>query len=235
MKRTVMIVEDDEALRESLSSTLAAMGLTTLKVSSGDRCLEYLHKKDNGLEVDVVLLDLNMPGLGGISTCRRIREAFPLIGIIVLTVRDAEIDKISTLDAGADDYVTKPFQLGELFARIRAAFRRRKMMIAEQEEPIETGGIVLDPLQHRVTKQGDQLHLTPTEFKLLHLLMQHLGRPLSHQFLLTSVWGPDYGNEREYLRTYINQLRRKIEDEPARPKLLLTENYIGYRFNDTTA
>ena len=235
MTRTVMIVEDDEALRDSLSSTLAAMGLTTVKVSSGDACLEYLHDRNNGLEVDLVLLDLNMPGLGGIATCRRIREAFPLIGIIVLTVRDTEMDKISALDAGADDYVTKPFQLGELFARIRAAFRRRKMMIVEQEEPIEIGGIVLDPVLHRVTKQGDQVHLTPTEFKLLHLLMQHFGRPLSHHFLLTSVWGPDYGNEREYVRTYINQLRRKIEAEPASPKLLLTENYIGYRFNDAAA
>lgn len=232
MTRTVMIVEDDAALRESLSSTLSAMGLATIKIASGDECLAYLH--DQHEDVDVVLLDLNMSGLGGIATCRQLREAFPHIGIIVLTVRDAEADKISALDAGADDYVTKPFQLGELFARIRAAFRRRRIMLAEHETPIESGEIFLDPELYRVTRRGSPLHLTPTEFKLLHLLMQHMGRPLSHQFLLTSVWGPNYGNEREYLRTYINQLRRKIEEEPARPKLLLTENYIGYRFNNTT-
>lgn len=233
MKHTVMIVEDDAALRTSLASTLSAMGLTTISVANGDECLLYLHDKNNGEDIDVVLLDLNMPGMGGIATCRRIRETFPAIGILVLTVRDTEMDKISALDAGADDYVTKPFQLGELFARIRAAFRRRKMMVTAKESPIEVGDLFMDPVQYRVTRRGEQLHLTPTEFKLLHLLMQHLGRPLSHRFLLTSVWGPDYGNEREYLRTYINQLRRKIEDEPSRPKLLLTDNYVGYRFNDS--
>jgi two-component system, OmpR family, KDP operon response regulator KdpE len=230
VKWSVMIVEDDEALRESLAGTLTAMGLAAMKRASGDDCLEYLHRKDAGAEVDVVLLDLNMPGRGGIETCRLIREAFPMIGIIILTVRETETDKIAALDAGADDYITKPFQLGELFARMRAAFRRRNVMLGEQHTSIESGNLMLDPVKHRVTLGGDQIHLTPTEFKLLHLLMQHLGRPLSHHFLLTSVWGPDYGNEREYLRTYINQLRRKIEVEPAKPRMLLTENYIGYRF-----
>ena len=230
MKRSIMIVEDDESLRLSLSKTLAAMGLEVIQASSGEQALESL--SDHLHACDVVLLDLNMPGLGGVATCRRIRESYPLLGIIVLTVRDREDDKIIALDAGADDYVTKPFPLGELFARIRAAFRRAKLIETDREAPIESAEILIDPAQHRVVKRGEPVHLTPKEFDLLHLLMRHLGRPLSHHLLLTSVWGPEYGNEREYLRTYINQLRRKIEDEPARPRYILTENYIGYRFND---
>jgi len=230
MKRSIMIVEDDESLRLSLSKTLSAMGLEVIQTSSGEQALEYLSDHLHGC--DVVLLDLNMPGLGGMSTCRRIRESHPLLGIIVLTVRDREEDKIIALDAGADDYVTKPFPLGELFARIRAAFRRARLIETDREAPIESAEILIDPAQHRVVKRGEAVHLTPKEFDLLHLLMRHLGRPLSHHFLLTSVWGPEYGNEREYLRTYMNQLRRKIEDEPAKPRYILTENYIGYRFND---
>jgi len=232
MKRSIMIVEDDESLRLSLSKTLSAMGLEVIQTSSGEQALEYLSDHPHGC--DVVLLDLNMPGLGGVATCRRIRESYPLLGIIVLTVRDREEDKIIALDAGADDYVTKPFPLGELFARIRAAFRRAKLIETDREAPIESAEILIDPIQHRVLKRGEPVHLTPKEFDLLHLLMRHLGRPLSHHLLLTSVWGPEYGNEREYLRTYMNQLRRKIEDEPARPRYILTENYIGYRFNDVT-
>jgi two-component system KDP operon response regulator KdpE len=232
MKNTLLLVEDDEALRTSLSRTLQAMGLDVHAVRSGEHALEYL--LDQGGSCDVVLLDLNMPGIGGIAACRRIREKRPLLAIIVLTVRDQEEDKIAALNVGADDYVTKPFQLGELFARIRAALRRAYLLRGDQDAAIKVGEIRLEPLQRRLLKRGKPVHLTPKEFELLLLLMRHLGRPLGHQLLLASVWGAEYGNEREYLRTYVNQLRRKIEDDPTHPRYLLTENYVGYRFVDTS-
>jgi two-component system KDP operon response regulator KdpE len=161
------------------------------------------------------------------------RSAFPGLTIIVLTVRDQDADKVNALDAGADDYITKPFQLSELTARIRAALRRIRLSVAEEDVPIQIGEIRIDPVRREVTKANDQIHLTPKEFDLLHLMMEHAGKPLSHRFLITSVWGAEYGDEREYLRTYMNQLRRKLEADPSSPQYLLTENYVGYRFGRT--
>jgi two-component system KDP operon response regulator KdpE len=182
---------------------------------------------------EIVLLDLNMPGMGGMAACRIMRSAFPGLTIIVLTVRDQDADKVNALDAGADDYITKPFQLSELTARIRAALRRIRLSVAEEDVPIQIGEIRIDPVRREVTKANDQIHLTPKEFDLLHLMMEHAGKPLSHRFLITSVWGAEYGDEREYLRTYMNQLRRKLEADPSSPQYLLTENYVGYRFGRT--
>jgi len=224
----VLIVEDDGALRQSLSSTLRALGFEVMQTSNGEMALAQLRNH----RFEIVLLDLNMPGMGGIATCEKIRMAFPRLPILVLTVRNRDEDKIAALDAGADDYVTKPFGLPELAARIRAGVRRVRQPLDDMASPIRIGNLTIDPAAHRLTKKGEEVHMTPKEFDLMHLLMRHAGNPISHHRLLTEVWGEEYGNEREYLRTYISQLRRKIEDDPSDPKYLLTENYVGYRFQE---
>lgn len=222
----ILIVEDDPALRHSLATMLQTLGFKVCDVSTGEYALLELRQEPH----EVLLLDLNMPGMGGIAACKRIRELHPKLQIIVLTVRDAEEDKVLALDAGADDYITKPFQMMELTARIRAAVRRMRTSGSPIHHSMKVGDIRLDPDEHRAFKGDAEIHLTPKEFELLLLLMRNAGKPLSHQKLLASIWGEEYGGEREYLRTYISQLRRKIEDDPAKPKYLKTENYIGYRF-----
>ncbi len=223
---TVLIVEDDAALRHSLSSMLRALGFDIFEVSSGELALAELRNH----RIELVLLDLNMPGMGGIAACEKMRRTYPRMPIIVLTVRNYDEDKVAALDAGADDYVTKPFVLPELAARIRAGIRRMRQKDENPDRPIEVGDLRMDPIGHRLTQRGSEVHLTPKEFDLLLLLMRSAGNPIVHHKLLVDVWGPEYGNEREYLRTYISQLRRKIEDDPANPKYLLTENYVGYKF-----
>jgi two-component system KDP operon response regulator KdpE len=205
---------------------LSAEGLGVKDVGTGEQAMAELRQA----RYEIVLLDLNMPGMGGMAACRMMRSAFPGLTIIVLTVRDQDTDKVNALDAGADDYITKPFQLSELTARIRAALRRIRLSVADEDVPIQIGEIRIDPVRREVTKANDQIHLTPKEFDLLHLMMEHPGKPLSHRFLIASVWGAEYGDEREYLRTYMNQLRRKLETDPSSPQYLLTENYVGYRF-----
>ncbi len=228
---TVLLVEDDVTLRRSLASTLRALGFEVREAPSGEIGLgELQHQR-----FEVVLLDLNMPGMGGMAACAKMRDLHPKVPIIVLTVRDSDEDKIAALDAGADDYVTKPFRIPELAARVRAAVRRTRQPDDNAMRPLEIGAIQLDPVEHRVTKGGEELHMTPKEFELLHLLMRYAGRPITHQRLLTTVWGEEYGSEREYLRTYISQLRRKLEANPADPQYLLTENYVGYRFRSGTS
>ena len=222
----VLIVEDDAALRQGLRSTLEVAGFSTGEASSGEEAIVALHQH----AFETVLLDINMPGIGGMEACRRIRHLFPLLPILMLTVRDEEKDKVEALDAGADDYITKPFQFPELTARLRSAIRRFRTRLEVPDRPIAIGDIILNPFAHRITKKGEEIHMTPTEFALLRTLMQHAGRPLPHQRLLNLVWGPEYGGEREYLRTYISQLRKKLEDDPAHPTYLLTDSYIGYRF-----
>ena len=224
---SVLLVEDDSALRHSVRSMLETLGFEVDEVWNGETAIAAARKN----KPEVILLDLNMPGMGGLAACSRLREMHPDAAIIALTVRDHEADIIAALDAGADDYVTKPFRLPELAARIRAAIRRvRRPFLTKDKEPIEVGPLMLDPIAHRVTRNGDEVHLTPKEFDLLQVLMEHAGSPLAHAKLLTHVWGEEYGGEREYLRTYISQLRRKLEENPAEPTHLLTENMIGYRF-----
>lgn len=181
---------------------------------------------------DAVLLDVDMPGMGGLEACRTIRHAVARLPILMLTVMDSEDDKVLALDAGADDYITKPFQLRELTARLRSAVRRRNAPDVNRDHPIRIGQIDLDPVKYRVQKGGHSIHLTPKEFEMLHYLMLHAGEPIPHARLLKSVWGPEYGNELEYLRTFIRQLRKKIEDDPRHPQYLLTDAYIGYRFTE---
>ena len=225
---SVLIVEDDRALRLSLRETLEAAGFCPREASSGEEAIAMLHHS----QFETILLDVNMPGIGGMEACRRIRRMYPLLPILVLTVRDEERDKIEALDAGADDYITKPFQFLELTARLRSAIRRFRTRADSPVHPVTVGEIALDPSTRRVTKRGEEIHVTPKEFELLHTLMRHAGRSLSHQRLLALVWGAEYGEEREYLRTYISQLRRKLEDDPAHPVYLLTDSYVGYRFRD---
>ena len=224
---SILIVEDDSALRHSLSSMLGELGFATGEVWNGETAVAEVRRN----KPEVVLMDLNMPGMGGVTACLKLRAMHPELAIIVLTVRDHESDLIAAFDAGADDYVTKPFRLPELAARLRAAVRRvRRPAFNRDQQVLEIGPFLLDPVAHRVRRNSEEIHLTPKEFELLHVLMSHAGSPLSHARLLTQVWGAEFGSEREYLRTYVSQLRRKLEDDPAEPRYLLTENFIGYRF-----
>lgn len=182
------------------------------------------------IDYDAVLMDLNMPGMGGMIACNRIRKEFPEVSILVVTVRDNERDKIEALDAGADDYITKPFRINELTARIRAAVRRRRIPQIATRESIRIGIFDLTPARRILLKRGSEVHLTPTEFDLLYVLMTQSGTPVPHAKLLSAVWGVQYGEEREYLRTFILQLRRKLEDDPANPVYLQTVSYLGYVF-----
>ena len=224
----VLVVEDDAGIRQSLFEILSALGFVIGEAGNGEEALLRLRM----IGYDAVLLDINMPGMGGIEACRRICHSYPHLPIIVLTVRDEEDDKVEALDAGADDYVTKPFQIRELTARLRSAIRRAKTLPAPPDSLTVVGSIMLDPTRYHVEKGGQEIHLSPKEFEMLRYLMQHAGRPVPHHRLLTSIWGPEYGNEREYLRVLISQLRKKIEDDPAHPTYILTESYIGYRFRE---
>jgi two-component system KDP operon response regulator KdpE len=222
----VLIVDDESSIRRALHNTLQAMGFLVDEASTGEAALLLVRKS----EYDVVLLDINMPGMGGIQACREIRKSLPQLGILMLTVRDGEDDKVTALDAGADDYITKPFNIRELAARVRAAVRRASAAHFDHEAVIRIGDIEIDPARRLVRKAGAPVHLTPKEFDLLYYLMAHAGLPMTHLRLLHAVWGPEYGGEMEYLRTFVRQLRKKLEDDPAEPTYLLTDSHIGYRF-----
>jgi two-component system KDP operon response regulator KdpE len=223
----VLIVDDERSIRLSLRTILSGLGFVIVEAARGEEALSLVRTA----QFDVVLLDINMPGIDGVEVCRMIRKALPRLPIVMLTVQGSEDRKVEALDAGADDYITKPFQLRELIARLRAAVRRSK--ITEEEGPvILVGDVSIDFSRHLVLKKGRAVHLTPKQFELLHFLMVNAGRPVPHSRLLRSVWGPEYGNELEYLRTFVRQLRMKIEDDPANPKYLLTESHIGYRFSE---
>jgi two-component system KDP operon response regulator KdpE len=178
---------------------------------------------------DLVLLDMNMPGTGGVETCRQIRASSE-VAVIMLTVHDAEKDKVAALDAGADDYVTKPFSTPELLARVRAALRRVPASPEGGPESIHLDGIEINFSTRRVIADGREVRLTPKQFDVLHFLASNPNVPIPHGRLLQAVWGPDYGNQVEYLRVFVNQLRKKIEPDPSHPRYLLTEPWVGYRF-----
>ena len=222
----VLLVDDDASIRRALRTTLSALGFEIEEASSGEQAISFVRTE----RYDAVLLDINMPGRGGIEACRNLRRLAPGLPILMLTVRDSADDKIDALDAGADDYITKPFHVGELTARVRSAVRRSRQAQGESETVIAIGEIELDRERRLVRKSGAIVHLTPKEFDLLYCLMSHAGKPLTHARLLTSVWGTEYGNEVEYLRTFMRQLRQKLEDDPSSPEYILTDPYIGYRF-----
>jgi len=225
---TVLLVDDDSSTRRALRVTLSGMGFTIVEAARGEEALSLVRVA----WFDAVLLDVEMPGMGGVETCRSIRHALSRLPILMLSVRDGEDDKVAALEAGADDYITKPFQLRELSARLRSAVRRRNVEDENRAAPLRHGQLELDPVRYRVMKRGQPIHLTPREFEMLHYLMTHAGEPIPHARLLKSVWGPEYGDQIEYLRTFVRQLRKKIEDDPGKPQYLLTDAYVGYRFND---
>jgi two-component system KDP operon response regulator KdpE len=224
----VLVVDDEPAIRRALRPPLEALGFDVTEVSRGEKALQVLRTES----FDCVLLDVNMPGIGGIETLRRIRVFAPRLPVIILTVRDGEDEKVHALEMGADDYVTKPFGVRELVARMRAAVRRVHAPVRTEEAPIEIGEIRLVPARRSVTKRLQPIHLTRKEFDILHCLMSRAGRVVTYARLLTAVWGADCREEVEYLRTFVRQLRKKIEDDPARPLYLLTDIYVGYRFAD---
>jgi two-component system, OmpR family, KDP operon response regulator KdpE len=224
----VLVVDDEPAIRRALRPPLTELGFEMIEASRGEMALELLRTEP----FDAVLLDVNMPGIGGIETLRRMRALAPRLPILMLTVRDREEEKVNALELGADDYVTKPFGVRELVARIRAAVRRVQAPAPPEDAPIEIGEIKLMPSRRSVAKRGQPIHLTRKEFDILHCLMSRAGRVITYARLLTAVWGADCREEVEYLRTFVRQLRKKIEDDPARPKYLLTDIYVGYRFAD---
>jgi two-component system, OmpR family, KDP operon response regulator KdpE len=220
---TVLIVDDEPQIRRVLRTTLTSRGYTVIEARSGDAALELIRSE----HVDLILLDVNMPGLSGLDTCREIRQASD-VPIIMLTVRNTERDKVQALDAGADDYIVKPFGAEELMARIRAALRR--FAPAESLPSFVSNDLVIDFEKRVVKAKGQPVRLTPKEYELLRHLVANQGKAQSHRRLLQAVWGPDYGEETEYLRVFVNQLRKKIEPDPGHPRYLHTEPWVGYRF-----
>jgi two-component system KDP operon response regulator KdpE len=225
----ILIVDDESSIRRALRNTLHSMGFDVEDASTGETALLMVREA----QYDAVLLDINMPGMGGVRACREMRKSAPRLGILMLTVRDSEDDKVIALDAGADDYITKPFNIRELAARLRAAVRRSSASQVDPDEVIQIGAIELDPARRLVRKAGEPVHLTPKEFDLLRYLMAHAGLPITHARLLHAVWGPENGGELEYLRTFVRQLRKKLEEDPAAPEYLLTDSHVGYRFAET--
>ena len=220
---TILVVDDEAQIRRVMRTTLSAQGYTVLEAKSGEEALATLRDERPNL----ILLDINMPGMSGLDAAREIRRTSD-IPIIMLTVRNTERDKVAALDAGADDYVVKPFGSDELLARIRAALRRRSP--GEAAPAFHSGDLDIDFEARSVTVRGKPVRLTPKEFDLLRLLVANRGKAISHRKLLQSVWGPDYGDESEYLRVFINQLRKKIERDPHKPRFIITEPWVGYRF-----
>jgi len=219
----ILVVDDEPQIRRVMRTTLSSQGYVITEAKTGEEALELMRKE----RPDLILLDVNMPGMGGLEACREIRRASDA-PIIMLTIRNAERDKVAALDAGADDYVVKPFGIEELLARIRAALRR--FSPADAIPPFASKDLTIDFESRLVNVRGRAVHLTPKEYDVLKYLVGNQGKPLTHRRLLQAVWGPDYGNETENLRVVINQLRKKIEADPARPKYILTEPWVGYRF-----
>jgi two-component system, OmpR family, KDP operon response regulator KdpE len=222
----VLIVDDEPAMRRALTVGLAAGGWLAEEARDGEAALAALRQRP----IDLILLDIDMPGMGGLEACRRIRQLNPNVGIVMITVCDTLDEKVQALEAGADDYVTKPFLLRELLARLRALLRRVVADPISGDAVLRAGDLELDTGHRTLHKAGREIHLSPTEFNLLAYMMQHPGIPLERTRLLRTIWGPEYGSELEYLRTYIRLLRKKIEGDPAHPEYLLTEPWVGYRF-----
>ena len=222
----ILIVDDDPQIRRVLKIALTGEGYEVKDVRSGEEAEQELREA----RYDLMLLDMNMPGMGGFETCRTVRATSDIV-IMMLTVRDSEEDKVAALDAGADDFITKPFSTPELLARIRAALRRAPMAPETGAQRATLGTAQVDFQTRKVTARGRELRLTPKEFDLLRYLILHPNRAIPHRELLQAVWGPDYGDEVEYLRVFIKQLRRKIEPKPEEPTFILTEPWVGYRLH----
>lgn len=224
--KRILLAEDEVAVRDFINRNLLARGFQVLEASNGLEALAVWEREDPHL----LILDIMMPRMDGFEVCRRVRE-HSNVPIIVLTALDAESDKVTALDLGADDYLTKPFGVEELLARVRAVLRRAQPEALPLASGIKQfGDIEIDLDGHHVRLRGAEVRLSPTEFALLQLLITNVGKVLTHRLILQNVWGPEYGGEAEYLRVYINRLRHKLEPDPANPRYFLTEPGVGYRF-----
>lgn len=223
-KPRILVVDDEPQLTRVLLRTLSSKGYEVRVAGDGEFALQTFHDWPPSL----VITDLAMPNMGGLELCRRLREISD-VPIIVLSVRGEEKTKVEALDSGADDYVTKPFGMDELLARIRAALRREPS--GEAQTHVHAGAFEINLDAHLATQDGNELRLTPKEFDLLVHLVRNTGRVLTHRALLGAVWGGDYTEQHEYLRVFIGQLRKKIEPDPSKPRYILTEPWVGYRFN----
>jgi len=224
--KRILLAEDEVALRDFVSRNLRARGFEVLEASNGLEAVAVWEREDPHL----LILDIMMPRMDGLEVCRRVRE-HSAVPIIVLTALDAESDKITALDLGADDYLTKPFGVEELLARVRAVLRRNQGLTIPSTGGIQRfGDLEIDLSGHIVRLRGAEVRLSPIEFALLKQLITNAGKVLTHRMLLQSIWGPEYGGEAEYLRVYINRLRQKLEPDPANPCYFLTEPGVGYRF-----
>jgi two-component system, OmpR family, KDP operon response regulator KdpE len=221
---TILVVDDEPQIRRVMLTTLSSHGYSVVEARSGEEALQKVRSERPGL----ILLDVNLPGISGVEVCREIRGSSD-VPIIMLTIRNTERDKVQALDAGADDYVVKPFGVEELMARIRAALRRAAY--EETTPAFISEDLKIDFQKRSVLVKGRPVRLTPKEFELLRQLVSNAGKAQAHRRLLQAVWGPDYGEETEYLRVFINQLRKKIESDPANPRYIHTEPWIGYRFD----
>ena len=218
----VLVIDDEPQIRKLLGVSLKAHGFIVDEAPTGREGVNQAAF----FKPDLLIIDLGLPDVSGNEVIRSIRE-WSSAPIIVLTAQDQEMEKIESLDAGADDYVTKPFSMGELMARIRVCLRR--MAVGESEPVLSCGGLTVDLIQRRVSVDGREVKLTPTEYELIKLLAQNAGRVLTHKQLLKAVWGNAYDEDTHYIRVYIGQLRRKIEKDPAQPKYIITESGVGYR------
>jgi two-component system, OmpR family, KDP operon response regulator KdpE len=221
----ILVIDDEPQIRRLMRTTLIGAGYEIEDAKTGEEGIEKMSQ----FRPDLVLLDINMPGIGGLAACKMIR-ADKNVAIIMLTVRDSEADKVAALDAGADDFVTKPFSTPELLARIRAALRRVPALQMSPDR-IQVRSLVIDFAARTVANSGEPVHLTPKELDLLRYLTQHANQVVSHRELLQAVWGADYGREVDYLRVFIKNLRKKIELNPDSPEYITTEPWVGYRFN----
>ena len=224
-KARILLVDDEPQIRRVVKTALTAQKYEVVEAGTGEEALDLL----KGADPDLILLDINMPGMGGIAACREIR-AISEAAIILLSVRNSEADKITGLDAGADDYVTKPFSVNELTARIRANLRRQPLQEESLEPIVVSDQLSINFAARQVIVAGKPVRLTPKEFDLLQYLVSNANRPVTHRKLLQTLWGPEYGNEVEYLRVFVSQLRKKIEIDPAHPQYVVTEPWVGYRF-----
>jgi two-component system KDP operon response regulator KdpE len=222
----VIVIEDEPQIRRFLRATLSTQGFRLVEAVTGEEGLVQSATR----QPDIVILDLGLPDMDGLDVIRRLRE-WTAVPIIVLSARGQERDKIAALDAGADDYVSKPFGVGELLARMRVALRHTATGVKDAGEPVfSIGELSVDLVRRQVQVAGRQIHLTPIEYRLLATLIRHAGKVMTHNQLLTEVWGPNQADQAHYLRVYAAQLRRKLEADPARPRYLLTEPGVGYRF-----
>ncbi len=222
----VLLVDDEPAIRRALRAAFNELGFTTAEASRGEEALVLMQRQT----FDAVLLDINMPGMGGMKTLQQLRSIASRLPILILTVHDCEDLKVEALECGADDYITKPFSMRECVARLRSAVRRAQTPERAEDAPVTIGQLQIDPVRRAAIKAGQPIHLTRKEYEILYYLMTHAGRAVTHTRLLTAVWGVEYRQEVDYLRTFVRQLRKKIEDNPSNPTYLLTDAYVGYRF-----